>query len=167
YAAEKQDPRVVGVVLASGGIGAAGPQDPDQLAQATRLVAQGEGEALVRDPKRSFPSYVSAATLLDMADTPPEFKDFFGVQTTTTNPAVTRIRCPLLAFYGTSGDVGGTKELELLKSCIGHQSIGPSRVDTALIPHADHMYAGAEAQVAQTIAEWANMLLPPDSAGKG
>jgi pimeloyl-ACP methyl ester carboxylesterase len=164
YAAAKRDPRVVGVVLASGGVGAAGPQDPDQLAQAKRLVAQGEREALVRDPKRSFPSYISAATLLDMANTPPEIKDFFGVQTTTTNPAVTRIRCPLMAFYGTSGDVAGTKELELLKSCIRRQSTGPARLDTAIIHHADHMYAGAEGQVAETIAKWADTLpisLPP------
>jgi len=159
YEAEKQDPRVVGVVLASGGIGAAGRQHPDQLAEATRLVAHGEGEALVRDPKRSFPSYISAATLLDMANTPPEFKDFFGVQTTTTNPAVTRIRCPLLAFYGTRGDVGGTKELELLKSCIGRHSTGPSRVDTFMVRGADHMYAGEEGQVAETIAKWADTLL--------
>jgi pimeloyl-ACP methyl ester carboxylesterase len=156
YEAEKQDARVVGVVLASGGIGAGGPTDGDQLAQATRLMAKGEGDALVRDPKRSFPSYISAATLLDMANTPPEFKDFFGVQTTTTNPAVTRIRCPLLAFFGTWGDVGSAKELELLKSCIGRQSTGPRHVDTALIQHADHMYAGEEAQVAQTIARWAD-----------
>ena len=161
YQAETQDPRVVGVVLASGGIGAAGPTDSDQLAQATRLMAQGEGEALVRDPKRSFPSYISAATLLDMANAPPEFKDFFGVQTTTTNPAVTRIRCPLLAFYGTRGDVGSAKELELLKSSIGRQSAGPRRVDTALIQHADHMYAGQEAQVADIITKWADTLLQP------
>src|SRR5262245_47012567 len=53
YEAEKQDPRVIGVVLASGGIGAAGPTDSEQLAQASRLMAQGEGDALVRDPKRS------------------------------------------------------------------------------------------------------------------
>ena len=38
YAAENQDARVVGVVLASGGVGAAGPADSDQLAQATRLI---------------------------------------------------------------------------------------------------------------------------------
>jgi len=166
HEAEKQDARVVGVVLASGGIGAAGPTDRDQLAQATRLMAQGEGDALVRIPKRSFPSYISAATFLDMANTPPEFKDFFGVQTTTTNPAVTRIRCPLLAFFGTWGDVGSAKELELLKSCIGRQSTGPRRVDTAMIQHADHMYAGEEAQVALTIARWADTLLPLDSGGK-
>jgi hypothetical protein len=129
-------------------------------------MAQGEGEALVRLPKRSSPSYISAATFMDMANTPPEFKDFFGVQPTTTNPAVTRIRCPLLVFYGTWGDVGGAKELELLKFCVGRQATGPSRVDTAMIQHADHMYAGEEAQVAQTIAKWADGLLPLDSGGK-
>ncbi len=53
YAAGKRDPRVIGVVLASGGIDAAGPADSNQLAEATRLVAQGEGEALIRIPKRS------------------------------------------------------------------------------------------------------------------
>jgi pimeloyl-ACP methyl ester carboxylesterase len=161
YQAQKQDARVVGVVLASGGIGAGGPTGGDELAEATRLVAQGEGEALMRDPKRPFPSYISAATLLDMANTPPEFKDFFGVQTTTTNPAVTRIRCPLLAFYGTSGDVGGAKELELLKSCIKRQTNGPGRVDTVMIRGGDHMYTGEEAQVAETIANWADTLLQP------
>ncbi|MGO8699669.1 MAG: alpha/beta hydrolase [Limisphaerales bacterium] len=162
YEAEKQDARVVGVVLASGGVGAAGPADKDQLAEATHLMAQGEGEALLRLAKRSYPSYISAATFLDMANTPPEFKDFFGVQTTTTNPAITRIRCPLLAFYGTWGDVGGAKELELLKSCLGRQVTGPRRVDTAMIQHAGHMYAGEEAQVAQTIANWVDTLLPVD-----
>jgi len=159
YQAEKQDRRVVGLVLASGSMGPGAPPDPGQVAEATRLVAQGEGDALVRDPKRSFPSYISAATLLDIASPPsPEFKDFFGVQTATTNPAVTHIRCPLLAFYGTRGDVGGEKELELLKSCIKRQPSGPARVDTIMIRGTDHMYAGEEGQVAEIIAKWADAL---------
>jgi hypothetical protein len=78
--------------------------DTNQLAEATQLIAKGEGDALMRDPKRSFPSYISAATFLDIASTPPDFKDFFGTQ--TTNAAITRVRCPLLAFFGTRGDVG-------------------------------------------------------------
>jgi pimeloyl-ACP methyl ester carboxylesterase len=160
YQAEKQDRRVVGVVLASGSISPGAPLDSDQIAQATRLMANDEGEALVRDPKRSFPSYISAATLLDIANSPsPEFKDFFGTQTTTTNPAITRIRCPLLAFFATRGDVGTEKDLELLKSCIKRQQSGPDRVYTAMIRGADHMYAGEETQVAETIAKWANTLL--------
>ncbi len=97
-----------------------------------------------------------------MVNIPPEFRDFFGVQTTTTNPAVTRIRCPLLAFFGTRGDVGGEKELELLKSRIRRQPSGPARVDTVMIRGADHMYAGEEGQVAETIAKWANTLLPSE-----
>lgn len=97
YQAEKQDRRVVGVVLASGAVRAeTRPTDWEQLAQATRLMADGRGDDLVRDPKRSFPSYITAATFMDTANTPPEYKDFFGVQ--TSNAGVTRIRCPLLAF---------------------------------------------------------------------
>ena len=159
YQAEKQDARVVGVVLASGGIYTGAAVDSDQVAQATRLMASGEGEALVRDPKRSFPSYISAATLLDIANPPsPEFNDFFGIQTTTTNPPITRIHCPLLAFFGTRGDVGGEKELELLKSCIKRQPSGPVRVDAVMIRGADHMYDGEERQVAESIAKWTGTL---------
>lgn len=158
YQAEKQDARVVGVALASGAVGAETRQtDPEQLAEATRLMAEGQGDALIRDPKRSFPSYISAATFLDIANAPPEYKDFFGVR--TPNPGVTRIHCPLLAFFGTWGDVGTEADLELLKSSIQRQPSGPSRVNTVMIQGADHMYAGEEAQVAQTIAEWADTLL--------
>ncbi len=155
YQAQKQDPRVVGLVLASGAVRAETRQpDPDQLAEATRLMAAGRPDDLVRDPKRSFPSFISAATFMDIANSPPESKDFFGVQ--TPNPGVTRVRCPLLAFFGTRGDVGTEADLELLKSSIRRQSSGPSRVDTVMIAHADHMYQGEEAQVAQTIAKWAD-----------
>jgi pimeloyl-ACP methyl ester carboxylesterase len=42
YQAEEQDRRVVGVVVASGSVSAGtGPTDPDQIAQATRMVAEG------------------------------------------------------------------------------------------------------------------------------
>jgi nucleotide-binding universal stress UspA family protein len=37
---------------------------------------------------------------------------------------------------------------------------GPTRVDTATIQNADPMYRGEEAQVAQTIAKWADTLAP-------
>jgi alpha/beta superfamily hydrolase len=58
------------------------------------------------------------------------------------------------------------RDLNLLKSCIQRQSSGPSRVDTVMIQDADHMYHGEEAQVAQTIAKWADTLVLPE-AGKG
>jgi pimeloyl-ACP methyl ester carboxylesterase len=167
YQAQKQDARVVGVILASGAVRAeTRPTDPDQLAQAKQMMAEGRGEDLVRDPKRSFPSFISAATFLDIANTPPEFKDFFGVQ--TTNPAVTRIHCPLLAFFGTrESEVGTEADLYRLKACIKRQRSGPSRVETVMIQHADHMYTGEEAQVAEVIARWADRLLTPPVATTG
>ena len=124
-------------------------------------MAAGEGDALIRDPKRDFPSYVSAATFLDIANAPAETKDFFGVQAQTPNPGVTHIRSPLLAFFGTAGDVGNEEDLALLKSSIERQRSGPSRVDTVMIPNADHMYTGEEAQVARTIADWIDHAVLP------
>src|SRR5215831_10419801 len=69
---------------------------------------------------------------------------------------------PLLAFFGTRGDVGNEADLELLKSSIKRQPSGPRRVDTVMIRGADHMYAGEEEQVAETIANWADTLLQPE-----
>jgi pimeloyl-ACP methyl ester carboxylesterase len=153
YEAETQDPRIVGVVLASGAVRPeTRPTDPDQLAEATPLMAKGEGDALIRDPKRSFPSYISAATFLDIANAPPAYRDFFGVQ--SSDAPVMRIRCPLLAFFGTGDDVGTEEDLALLKAAIQRQKTGPSRVTTVMIHGADHMYTGEETQVAQVIADW-------------
>jgi pimeloyl-ACP methyl ester carboxylesterase len=159
YQAQKQDRRVVGLVFASGQVQASTePPDPEQLAQATRLMAEGRGDDLVRIPNRNFPSIISAATFLDSVNCPPGSGDFFGVR--TPNPAVTRIRCPILAFFGTRDEVGTEADLDLIKTCIQRQPSGPSRVDTAMIGGADHMYTGEEAQVAEAIARWGDTLVP-------
>jgi len=157
YQSEKKDKRVVGLVLASGGVrpGDVKP-DSEMLEQATHLVVEGHGDDLLRIPNRRFPSFISAATYLDEAGTPQEQNDFFGIH--TPNPAVTRIRCPILAFFGTNGDVGTEADLKLLQSSIHRQRSGPSRVDIAMIKRADHMYTGEEAQVAQIISQWADSL---------
>ena len=167
YQSEKQDPRVVGLVLASGGVRPFNEKpDPQLLTQATKLVADGRGDDLLRFPTkhRPYPSFVSAATYLDGAKMAPEQKDFFGVE--TPRPAVQRVRCPILAFFGTKGDVGTEADLKLLKTCVKRQPIGPSRADTVMIRNADHIYQGEEAQVAETIAKWADTLAQP-GARKG
>jgi len=159
YQWQTQDSRVAGLVVASGPIEAdAGTPDPDQIAQARKMMADGQPEDLVIIPKRSSPSFVSAATLVDIIDTPPELKDFFGVQ--TAHPGITRVHCPLLAFFGTNGDVGDEKDLEWLKDSMKRQRGGPGSVTTALIEGANHMYTGQEDRVAQVIADWAETLLP-------
>jgi pimeloyl-ACP methyl ester carboxylesterase len=174
YQGERQDRRVVGVVLASGGVRAyTAPADPDQRAEATRqhaeaarLVAEGRGDDLLRLPNRAFPSFISAATFLDDAHTPAEYGDFFGEK--TANPAVTRVRCPLLAFFGTrESEIGTQADLDLIKNCIQRLPSGPRSVDTVMIRGADHMYAGEEEQVARTIATWADAQVLPGGRTEG
>ncbi len=164
YQAQEQDPRVIGLISASGQIYPNEAPDPKMSADAARLVTSDRGDELLQFPalRRSYPSYVSAATYLDSAKVPPDVMDFYGIR--TRNPAVTRIRCALLAWFGTRDDVGGAKDLDVLKAHIQRQSSGPSRVDTVMIEHADHMYTGEEAQVAEIIAGWANGLLARSSA---
>jgi hypothetical protein len=67
-----------------------------------------------------------------------------------------RVSCPLLAFYGSQDEAGGEKELALLKSSVRRLSKGPRSVKTTIIAGGIHEYVGQEAQVAQTIAQWAD-----------
>jgi hypothetical protein len=57
---------------------------------------------------------VKWATFMDIV-TPPELENFFGIQ--TPDPGITRIHCPLLAFFGTNSDIGN----EVLESSIKRQ----------------------------------------------
>jgi hypothetical protein len=126
------------------------------VAQAKKLVAAGAGEDLIRLPNRSFASFVSAATYLDEENTPREYKDFFGIGHTPT-PAILRVKCPILAFFGTRYDIGGEKELNLLKSTVQGLAGDSPKIATTMIVNGDHEYTGEEAQVAETIAHWAKV----------
>ena len=153
YRVRSQDARVVGVVLASGSVQPLRlPDQPKELAEARRLVQAGAKDDLVRLPNPNFPSFISAGTLADQADTPPQLLDFFGVE--RRDGAVSKLGCPLLAFFGTRGDVGGQAELDIVRATPARLSLPTLRVDTALIDGADHMYTGEEAQVARVIDDW-------------
>lgn len=153
YRVRTQDPRVAGVVLASGAVQPLRlPDQPRELAEARRLTQSGAIDDLVRLPNRNFPSFISAGTLVDQAETPPQLLDFFGIE--RRDGAVTRLGCPLLAFFGTRGDVGGQADLDIVRATPTRLSIANVHVETAMIAGADHMYTGDEAQVARVIGEW-------------
>jgi pimeloyl-ACP methyl ester carboxylesterase len=157
YQSAFQDNRVSGLVLASGSVDPAPPIDSSQYVQARPLMSEDKGDELIKDPKRSFPSYISAATFMDIANSPPGYKDFFGVN--TPNAGITKIQCPILAFYGTNDDIGNERTLELLKSSIQKQPTGPVSVTTTIIKGADHMYMGQEIQTAEAIIKWVENIL--------
>jgi len=152
YQGETRDPRVIGLVLASGMTGVAGKADTDLQAQAMKLVAKGSGEELIRLPNPSFPSYVSAATELDMENTPPPYKDFFGIGHSPF-PGVLRVKCPILAFFDTTDDVGGQGDLDAVKASV-QRLHGVPKLDTTMIAGGGHEYNGEAAQVADKITHW-------------
>jgi len=155
YAARTQDPRVAGLVLASGRFRPApGPVvDSARLARARELVAAGHGDDPVPpSAPGATRSTTSAATLVDLADMGTELTDFYGVQ--TPDPPVARVRIPILAWFGTNGDVGTAADLALLDTAVKRLRDGPSRVSTAMIPQATHMFDGQEARVARVLADW-------------
>jgi pimeloyl-ACP methyl ester carboxylesterase len=160
YQAQTQDPRVAGLVLASGDVRPDTRIPPTEwVSKAKQDIADGRPEELVQGP------FLSAATFLDILNRPPGFKDFFGAL--STDAGVTRIQCPLLVILGTDGDVGNEEDLERIKSSIRRLSTRPRRVDTALIQGADHMYDGHEDRVTQVIANWADTLLSANAEGSG
>jgi pimeloyl-ACP methyl ester carboxylesterase len=166
YQAATQDARVAGVVLASGPVQPLErPNDAGLIAEAQRLVTAGQGDDLLRLPGRSFPSLISAATFLDQVNTPTASLDIFGVK--STDAAIARITVPLLAFFGTSGDVGGEAELTVVRATGRRLATGPRRIDTVMIARADHMYTGEEAQVAQVIADWLEQAVIPTATPAG
>jgi dienelactone hydrolase len=152
YQAEKQDRRVIGLVFGSGGVNEDGVMDSLLVHQAIRLNAEGKGDALVEDTKRSFPSYTSAATIIDIVNTPSDYSDFFGVR--SDKAGITKIQCPILAFYGVNEEGWNESDLELLKTSIKKHPKGPVSVTTTMITGADHMYTGEENQVADVITGW-------------
>ena len=153
--ARTQDPHVEGLVPASGRFRPAPspPVDPTRLARTRELVAGGRGEEPVQPTAVGAPpSPTSAATLVDLAGMGVELSDFYGV--TTPNPPIARVHVPILAWFGTNGDVGTLADLELLEKTLKNLAAGPSRVNTAMIPGASHMYDGHEATIAEMLAHW-------------
>jgi pimeloyl-ACP methyl ester carboxylesterase len=153
YQATRKDPRVAGLVLASGTVQPQQPlRDPALVAEATKHVESGRGDDLLRLPGRSFPSFISAATWLDQANTPPEMLDFFGLE--HESPAIREISVPLLALFGTRGDVGGEADLAAVAAAVSRHRGAAVPVETRMIQLGDHMYTGEEAQVATVLAGW-------------
>ncbi|HEU5166082.1 MAG TPA: alpha/beta hydrolase [Chitinophagaceae bacterium] len=158
YQCEKQDPRIIGLVCASGQVSAdTRPVDSTQYLPAVQYVSENKPDKLIEDPKRSFPSYISAATYMDIINTPQEEKDFFGL-ITPQNAGVAKVHCPILIFYATNDDVGSEAELKSLQSNI-EKNFKQVQLTTTMIKNADHMYMGEEKQVADTIINWISNIL--------
>jgi pimeloyl-ACP methyl ester carboxylesterase len=141
YLAEREDPRVRALILASPGWIHPPVIAPNAIEQATSMVAAGKGAELL--PWGSFYEItLSAQTMLELT----RF-DVFGVR--TTDAPISKVRVPTLAFYGTNEDEGRA-ELDLMRS----KATAVPRFDTLVIEGANHSYIGRAPQVGAAVADW-------------
>jgi pimeloyl-ACP methyl ester carboxylesterase len=144
YQAQRQDPLVRGVALASPDLHGHWPSE--MVAQAQQLVAEGRGDELLPPAAGDEPWYrLSAHNVLSRARILSHM-----YHSDQGQPYVAAVRCPLLAFFGTSNDIGGTAELETLRE----NALSAARVNIELIEGADHVYTACEPQTAALIAQW-------------
>jgi dienelactone hydrolase len=154
YQAERQDPRVVGLVTASPGYRLVRDvlhAPPEQVARAERLVAAGQGPELV---PLGGSAPVSAQTFLSLHRVG---FDLFGLE--TPGARIARIRCPLFACYGAAesaevADLLESAEVADLLDGIRRNATAAPRVETRLFAGADHGYSGREEEVATELARW-------------
>ena len=146
YQAERQDPRVIGLILASGS-DRVSATDPARLELAERLVAAGQEDALLPVPKGvpMVDGMESAAWVVHWE----RHVGRFAAEGHT--PWIASIRVPVLATLGTADlwpDLHA--RLEAMRS----RAVQVPRFDIQVIEGADHAYTGREQELAEVVSGW-------------
>lgn len=150
YQAQRQDPRVAGVIVASPPL-RAGNLSEQTVGQAEALVAQGRGTELLPWGGPGGFSAMSAQTCLSWTRTLPAV-----YREGAPHPAISQIRCPVFALYGSQEEqVGTAADLDTIRRA-AHAA---ARVETRMVEGADHLYTGHETEVAAALAPWLDTLL--------
>jgi pimeloyl-ACP methyl ester carboxylesterase len=143
YQAERQDPRVAGIVAAS----AVGrwPKNAERVKLGEEMVAEGRGEKLL--PAREGAPVWNLLSARTVASRERYIVPAFHVE--NGEPLVSTIRCPVLAFFG-SLEEDATEELAGIRESASRAV----DVTTALVEGTGHDYADHEPEVARIIARW-------------
>lgn len=148
YQGDRQDPRVTGLISASGPV-----RPPSQraelaepLATARRMAAEGKGLDLLPFAGAGRTDTLSAQTVVDRANS---LVDTYGME--SADSPLSRVKCAFLAILGTKEpQIGSPDDLQKIKN----NARSASRADTALIEGANHWYQDREDAVAQAIYNW-------------
>jgi hypothetical protein len=136
------------VVAASGDV--KWKAEPGKVAVAEEMEAEGKaGEVL---PQAEVPwNRMSAGTFLGRARIAQHV-----FHSETQEPHISRVSCPILAFYGSEEEWCGTaNELETIR----RNATSSPHVDTGIIQGADHVYWGKAGDTARLIGTWVDGLM--------
>jgi pimeloyl-ACP methyl ester carboxylesterase len=153
YQGERQDPRLAGLISASGPVRPPGRRSElgEPLALARRMVDEGRGLELLPLGSTGRPGQtLSAQTVVDRGQA---LVDVYGFE--ADDSPLARVRCPFLAILGTDEpQIGSPDDLETLK----RNARSSSRAETALIEGADHVYTTTAGDVARAIEQFLGKL---------
>jgi dienelactone hydrolase len=154
FQAQRDDPRVAGIVVAGGPVRAPGRSNiPSRLnaeraALAQRMVEEGRGTDLLpwETPGEITPGMVSAQTYLSWWR---DGLDVFGTE--GAEPPIAAIRCPILLCYGTEEpEIATAEDVEAIRG----RAKASSKVDVRLVEGSGHGFVGHEREVAGVITDW-------------
>ena len=150
HMAERREPDVRGIVIASSGSLVRDPLDPDRVAQAEAMMAEGRGQDLMPWGTRpgSLQSTVSAQVYLSRARV---HRDLYGFG--DAPPALARVTCPVLAWFGDRETKEGRDPETFLETMRRNATQAPF-VETRLLRGANYLYTGSEALVARELVRW-------------
>ena len=108
YQAQRQDSRLQGLVLASPDLH--GHWQPGLVVQAQSLIEAGKGDELLPSLMGTYWYRLSARNIVSRANV------LSHIYTSDKGkPFISAVHCPILAIFGTAGDVGGEPELRTLR----------------------------------------------------
>jgi pimeloyl-ACP methyl ester carboxylesterase len=149
YQAQRQDPRVVGMVLSSAG-DRLGPQDPARVEMAEQWVAEGRGDELLPVDE----GYIRRLRLLatESATHVVHWERVGGPFAAEGHtPWIADIRVPVLATLGT---MELNPNLRASVEEMRARAVQAPRFDMQVIEGADHFYTGCEHELAEVVAGW-------------
>jgi len=149
YQVERSDPRVSGVAIASAGLDYP-PVDREMLDRAEAMVSQGRGRDLL--PWPPIGAGMSAQTYVDGEMT---YRNILCEHNGRPS-AISRLRVPVLAFYGDQEDSAGQVAQNL--ETIARNATLATSICTGVVPGSGRLYEGCEELVADLIAEWIDTL---------
>jgi dienelactone hydrolase len=146
YLTHRDDPRVVGLILASGR-DVVTAQDPVRVQLAHQLVAQGKG-ATAMPLVEGVPPVFALESAERVVDTEQVFGPFASQGHT---PWTADIRVPMLATFGTMEHIPNMRGLTEGMRARAAQA---PRFDVAVIDGADHIYTDQEHELARVTLDW-------------
>jgi pimeloyl-ACP methyl ester carboxylesterase len=154
YQSERRDPRIMGLVLASSASLFREKMRQDLQAEAEKMIMEGHEKELLpwgtRNSRQA--ATISAEAYVDLNRVHEVLYGFGNIP-----PALSRIACPILAWYGTKEKLVN-KDIDDFLSRVRHTATSSQLVVTKKLVGVDYFYTGSEKAVAGQIARWITKL---------